>query len=359
MRFSEFINLQEIDWKGAFKDVNPICIDPKKLVDYLNDVRKNAELEYKDREKFSPQMPFIHSKSSFFKDTKKGIDVEYFKNQMLKKPTTVINTNEKMLKSGGLYDFVYKTGIPAFRGIVFDIEKDKFVFINTCPGAGECRTICYALKGRYVQYPNAYDSMTRRLNLLLNNPQEYEFRLYKELKEKCIEHEAFIGYENKLIMRWNDSGDFFSQKYVEIAQNVTNRLKSEGYNVQDYAYTKIADVASQSKIGNIVFSQGGKKSESEKSYVSEKGKNISMARSYIIPRSSFVGLNLSKIVDKEILKNRISNDFKIDKKTILTYFELMKTPEGKKRKWNVIVTPNDGDDAATRKDVIGVFLTEH
>jgi hypothetical protein len=37
----------------------------------------------------------------------------------------------------------------------------------------------------------------------------------------------------------------------------------------------------------------------------------------------------------------------------------MKTPVGKKRKWYVIVTPNDGDDAATRKDVLGVLLTEH
>jgi hypothetical protein len=49
----------------------------------------------------------------------------------------------------------------------------------------------------------------------------------------------------------------------------------------------------------------------------------------------------------------------INKKLILTYDELMQTPQSKKPKWYTITTPGDGDDATRRKDVIRNFQTEH
>jgi hypothetical protein len=151
--------IDEIDWADTFSDVKQNCIDPKKVVDYLNRVRANAGLDTGDREKFDKGMPFVHAKSSFFKKGEGEVDIEYFIKQMTQKPNNVINTNDKILKSGGPHEFVYKTGIPAFRGIAYDMDKGTFHFINTCPGAGECATICYAMKGRYIQYPVSYDSM--------------------------------------------------------------------------------------------------------------------------------------------------------------------------------------------------------
>lgn len=356
MRFSEFVKLDEVDWKNTFQDVKTTCEDPEKIVAYLNKVRANKDKEYGEREKISKTMPFVHSSSEFFKDAKKGIDIEYFKKKITESPVTLINTNEKILKSGGPYEYVYKTGIPAFRGIVYDKERDKFVFLNTCPGAGECVTICYALRGNYIRYPASYDSMTRRLNLLLNDPKEYERRLFEEIKSKCVEHDAFSGNINSVVIRWNDSGDFFSREYVRIANDVIKKSQDYGLNVKDYAYTKVADLATQSKIGNVLFSQGAKKSEQEK-FASTRMANS--AESFVVPSSLFSHLNLNKVADLQTLKLIISNWANLPLKNIKLYQEIKVTKEGNKRKWYVIVTPNDGDDAAWRKDVAAIFLTEH
>jgi hypothetical protein len=352
MNFKEFL-INEIDWKHTFSDVKPTCTDAKKIVDYLNAVRANAEIDYGEREKFSQQMPFFHSKSKFFKDTESGIDIDYFIEQITTPPKTIVNTNEKILKSGGPNEFVYKTGIPAFRGIAYDIERDKFVFVNTCPGAGKCRVICYALKGRYIQYAEAYDSLTRRLNYLLNYPDKYEAQLYQELKEKCEEHKAYEGYKQKVILRWNDAGDFFAKRYIRMAADVMQRLKKEGYNIDSYAYTKIADMAKSKTLDHLTFSTDSNKKESEK--IDPKTQKISQ----VVPSELFAGLDLMRISDERKLKDNIIQYFKLNPEDVITYDELRITPIHNYPKWHVIVTPNDGDDAAFRKDVKTILLTQH
>ena len=354
--FSEFIRLDEIDWEGDFSDVKVTCMDQKTIVDYLNAVRRNAPLGTEEREKFSRDLPFFHSKSRFFKDTPEGIDVEHFIAQITAKPNNLVNTNEKILKSGGMDEFVYKSGIPAFRGIVYDQKQKKFFVINTCPGAGKCVVVCYALRGNYIRYPESYDSMTRRLNLLLNHPEEFEKQLHRELRGKCQEHGAKKGYRPTVVIRWNDSGDFFTKRYVEIAESVIKRLSDEGFNIKPYAYTKVADVAEKGRVGLVTFSQGGKPSEAEK--VSSK------RRSYIIPKSVFEDLDLLKISDEAVLKRNVVAHMlglgvKVAPANLLTYQELMRTPVASSEKWFVIVTSRDGDDAAFRPDVRGILLLEH
>ena len=345
--------IDEIDWGKTFSDVQQSCVDPKAVVEYLNKVRANAEAEYGEREKFSKTQPFVHSKSSFFKKGEGEVDIDLFIKEITKKPNNVVNTNEKILKSGGPHEFVYKTGLPAFRGIAYDIEKGTFHYINTCPGAGTCVAICYTMKGRYIQYPVAYDSMTRRLNYLLNYPDKYEAQMYEELKAKCEEHKALKGYKSKVLLRWNDSGDFFAKRYVSIAENVMKRLQSEGYNVDSYAYTKVADVAKGSEFGDTTFSAGASKKETGKVDMSKQKTSV------VVPTELFKGLDLMKMDDEQTLKTRVAQHFKLDPNTILTYDEMMSTPKGDKPKWSVIVTPNDGDDAAFRKDVKTILLTQH
>jgi len=343
--------LNEIDWEDDFNDVKQTCINPSEMVDYLNRVRANALKGYQDREKFDAKHPFIHSKSSFFKDTDEGIDVDYFIKKITTPPNNIINTNDKILKSGGLNEYVYKTGIPAFRGIAYDITNNKFHYINTCPGAGSCSLICYALKGRYIQYPVSYDSMTRRLNYMLNYPEKYQEQMYNELKNKCKEHKAIEGYKSKVILRWNDSGDFFTKRYNKMAEDVMDRLKSEGFNIDSYAYTKVSDVAKGAKF-DTTFSSGANKRETGK-----MGDNHKKAE--IVPPELFKGLDFMKYSDEEELKNRLSKYFNIDKNNLITYDELITTPKSDVPKWAVIVTPNDGDDAAFRKDVNKILLKQH
>jgi hypothetical protein len=271
---------------------------------------------------------------------------------MTEPPANIVNTNEKILKSGGQHEFVYKTGVPAFRGIVYDESKGKFMVINTCPGAGKCVVICYARHGRYIQYPNAYDSMTKRLNLLLNHPDKYEEQLYSELKEKCKEHEAYEGYKPKVILRWNDSGDFFTRKYKQIAEDVMNRLKKEGYNIESYAYTKVADVTKDAGF-QTTFSSGANSTETGKVDFSKHKLSI------IVPKEIFKGLDLMKVADEQKLKINVAKHFVLPISDVLTYGEMMAMPKGEIPKWHVIVTPGDGDDAAFRKDVKTILLIQH
>jgi hypothetical protein len=349
MRFREWL-YNEVDWDGDFSDVNKTCLDMDKLAEYLNSVRANYGKKTSDREKFPATMPFIHARSELFKDG--DVDIEDFARRMNEPPKTIINTNDKIMKSGGPHEFVYKTGIPALRGIVYDKKEDKFYVINTCPGAGSCVVICYARHGRYIQYANAYDSMTRRLNLLLNHPEKYEEQLYEELKKKCEEHDAYEGYKPKVVLRWNDSGDFFTKKYKDIAQNVMARLKKEGFNLDDYAYTKVADVANDEKF-QTTFSSGANLSQTGK--VDFAAHKVSI----VVPKDLFSDLDLMKISDEQKLKQKIAVKFALPLNDILTYGEMMSTPKVDHPKWHIIVTPGDGDDAAFRKDVKTILLTQH
>ncbi len=362
--------INEIDFQGDFKDVKPSgfnqkesCINPKELVDYLNRVRSNAGKDTASREKFKPKYPYVHAKSNLLpleKDTFEDVDLEEFKNKIMRKPNSIINTNTKMLKSGQQNEFVYKTGIPAFRGIAYDEAQGNFAVINTCPGAGDCVFICYALSGNYIRYPASYDLMTQRLNLLLNHPDQYQQQMYNELKTIAKSHKALNGYENRIKMRWNDSGDFFSKKYVQIAENVIKQLNAEGFQIDDYAYTKVADVANDSGIGKTTYSSGANVQQSNQ----VKGNK---EKSIVVPKELFADLDIDKTTDLQKLKNRIVHDNEMQResstpitlKSILTYSELMRTPMGDKPYWSVIVTPHNGDDAAFRKDVQNVLLTIH
>jgi len=348
----ELYNLEEIDWEGDFKDVKKSCMRHEEMAEYLNKVRANAFKDYKDREKMDKGKPFIHAKSSFFEKGKETVDVDQFIQQITKMPNNLVNTNEKILKTGLSDQFVYKTGIPAFRGLAYDKDKGKFYVINTCPGAGECVFICYAMKGNYVRYPVSYDSMTRRLNFLLNDPKGFEQQLYNELKEKAIEHNALEDYDPEVIVRWNDSGDFFSQTYVDIANRVIEKLQKDGYNVNSYAYTKMANVAKGDKFGSTSFSSGANKKQSKKA-------GDELKQSKIIPKELFADLEIDRKSHSQELKNRVAKKFGLNPQDILTYKELMKTGVADSPKYSVIVKPGDGDDAAMRNDVKNVLLTQH
>jgi len=59
------------------------------------------------------------------------------------------------------------------------------------------------------------------------------------------------------------------------------------------------------------------------------------------------------------LKQNVAKLFKIRPSSIISYDELLQTPMKKNKRWNVLVWKGHGDDAATRKDVLGVYLLYH
>jgi hypothetical protein len=259
--------------------------------------------------------------------------------------------------------------LPALSGIVVDEETGDFVTITTCPGAGECQTFCYARKGGYVMFPASSMSAAQALNFLVNDSQGYFTMVNREiqtLKSKADKHGI------KLVVRWHDAGDFFSKEYLDLAFAVA-RANPE---VDFYAYTKMADVATADKPDNFIinFSSGSKRRE-EKKIEFHKSQGHVVKQGLTVPKNLFFDLIARKgnklIKDAkgrtqfkdqaslEEFKQRLSQQYKVPVDSIITYDQMLDMPVGDNPKWNVIVQPGAGDRAANRRDVIDSYLMFH
>jgi hypothetical protein len=293
------------------------------------------------------------------------IDLELLKKELTVRPTTILSQNAKMTKTGG-EDFMFMNfGIPALRGLAVDESSNKFVIVNTCPGAGSCKLVCYALKGGYVQYPNVFKKQTRMLNFLLNDPDGFFAQVHKEVSTAAAK---FKKKNIRLVVRWHDAGDFFSDEYKQLFFEVVRKNPD----VLFYAYTKLADVATGEKPDNFIinFSQGALRSQ-EKQIDVKKTKT-----SVIVPKELFKDLLVHKTEKDEKgkeekfwayksdealkeLKNRLADKYDIDASSILSYDEMTETPLGEIGQYNVIVMAGEGDMSASRKDVLGTYLLVH
>lgn len=354
--------LTEIDWEGEFSDVSKECISVEALKDYFNKVLKNQELSSEKRTK--PSL-MIHNKSIPF-DEKGDIDVNAFIKNITEYPSQIISQNEKIGKSGTENSITFNIGLPALRGLVYDIENQQFFIVNTCPGAGVCAKVCYARRGRYAFIPSISQKQTRILNLLLNHPDDFKQLLLREIE--------VIANKNKgkrLFFKWNDAGDFFTKKYFQIAVEITKELKQRGLNFESYAHTKIGDVYNLND-PDVILNFSVDATEKERKKV-----DLTTAKtSEIVPSNLFKDLFVrdkahfavndeGKLIPKDensisTLKQRIADEFNVDINTLIMYDELIKIPEGNVNKYNVIVLPKgQGDVAAQRRDVQGTFLLYH
>lgn len=301
------------------------------------------------------------------------IDAEAIKKLIKQRPETILSENEKMAKSGGGFQQFFNFGIPALRGLVVNERTNEFVIVNTCPGAGDCVKYCYARKGSYVQFKDASQKQNRVLNFLLNDPDGF----FKQIAKEIAEAERIVARRSKannmniqLVIRWHDAGDFFSDDYKRRFFKLVRQFPK----VLFYAYTKLASVSqSPDAPENFVvnFSQGAKP-EQMKMVDPTKEKHSS-----VVPKIMFDDLtdrvkrydvakkkevSSLKFPTPEALqefKKRLAEKFMLDPKTILTHDEMMKTPTQNSLYWNVIVMPGEGDESATRRDVLGTYLLWH
>jgi hypothetical protein len=297
------------------------------------------------------------------------------------RPTKILKQNSKMKHSDGSTSVFYNIGLPAIVGLAVDESTNKFMIINTCPGAGVCKTYCFVNAGGYVQYSPPSTHMTRNLNFLLNDPEGWKSMLVSELESL----EAIASKKDiRVVIRWHDAGDFFSDAYKNLAFEVAKKFP----NILFYAYTKVAAIFKSEHPDNFVFnfSQGALRSQ-------EKQIDFTLTKhSRVVDDSLFKDLvtrikkpimdkktGKQKIVKKtgkpafknilqykgkpeiQELKNRLAKKYNVDPSSILTYQEMiaMGKDSGEKNKWNVIVKSGDGDDAATRRDVLGTYLLIH
>jgi hypothetical protein len=256
----------EADWQGQYSDVEKKCYTPESVADALNKQLKRYALSTKEKEKaekINPaEFPLISrgnvEKTKF--TSGEGIDVEEFKKILLKRPNKIFSDTEKSLNSSGEEVMTKMTGIPALRGVIYDEQENNFYVINTCKGAGSCHVGCYALKGRYIYMDHRNAQLMNRLQLLINHPDQYEQQAYMEAERTAFEAKQ-LG--KKLELRWNDSGDFFSDSYFQMVVRITKKLQENKYPVKSYAYTKMGKYL---EIGRehgmeMTFSLGAKKEQ--------------------------------------------------------------------------------------------------
>jgi len=418
--------LYEINLDTLYTDLENklTCIDPEEFGEYLNFLVKRQKMPASKRPPVDTKNPWIHASTIHkagdprlvkVRGKKKGegvwknlefrdlgslnlsgeeydeivqvlgdFDVERFIKEITQEPITIVDANNKMEKSSTEDSVTYNTGVPAFKGLIYDKDKNKFMFVTTCPGAGSCIKPCYARHGNYIKYPNPYLRATQILNLLLNEPERYKTKIYNELVGKCNEH----GEKVTVYMRWNDSGDFFTKVYFDIAKSITEELAEKGYNAKSYAYTKMADVYLQNTPAfQVVFSTNANTEQINmlkdagvwetaktsnflpKRYFHDllirkpKGKSGKLGEEYALDENDKV-MFIDGWAGVQTLKERIAysayTEYNLQPESILTYDEMMKTPPEEGVFWNVVVMPTgDGDIEARRPDVRKIFLSQH
>ena len=348
---------KKVDEAEKLGGVSARKLPPEEMRAYLDRITKK-EKEKTDKYK----LPYIHSSNiPIVNDDGQKYDLQKLAAAFSERPTKILKQNEKMQHSDGTSSQFYNVGLPALKGLAVDEDTGEFVVIDTCPGAGACKLVCYAMKGGYVQWKASSLGQTKLLNFLYNDPDGFMGMLESEI----IGYEAKNKKKNiKTIIRWHDAGDFFSPQYLAKAFALAKKFPD----VDFYAYTKLAGVAQGEKPDNfkINFSAGAQPSQ-EKKIDFQKTKN-----SRIVPKELF-----SDALEKDesgkwqyknpqaekAVKDRMAIKYSLDPKSVITYDEMMKIPIDKspdaKGKWNVIVKPGDGDDAANRNDVLSSLLLIH
>lgn len=310
--------------------------------------------------------PYVH-RSNIVDDSGNVVNPDVLRQLIKERPATILKQNKKMQKSGGDIKF-FDISLPALRGIIVDEMTGDFKIVNTCPGAGACKVYCYARKGGYVQWKRASLLQTRVLNFLLNDWEGFKAKVKAEIqlvsggKVKNFVKSGSNKYS--VVIRWHDSGDFMSEKYLNVAFDIAR----ETPNVLHYAYTKrVGMVSTATKPINFVFNFSGGAIGSEERQIDPKIHKHSI----VVPKqmfSDFVhknketgGWDFNSPTDLNTLKDKMALKYSIKKDSIITYADLMKTPENvdTTNKWNVIVMPGNGDDAASRVDVLGTYLLIH
>ena len=194
-------------------------------------------------------------------------NLDKLRSLIMKRPETLLSFNEKSEHSTGGTEKVFNLGLPALTGLIVD-ESDpekSFHIVNTCPMAGSCKAHCFAMKGGYVQFESPALKMVQKLNFLMNDPKGFQAKLVSEIKSEYTKMKSdFKDSTWHLLVRFHDSGDFFSDDYSNLALNVCRIFREGTYKenpVLFYAYTKQLDAKGKlEKEPNFVinFSLGSK-----------------------------------------------------------------------------------------------------
>lgn len=168
-----------------------------------------------------------------------ALSTQTFRAAIAVRPKEILTSNSKLKKDG-----IWNVTLPAQHG--YYLNKGNLTKVNTCPSAGVCKSFCYSSSGTYL-FRASMIKHSRNLNFLMNDPFDFSDKLIEEIKTK----------RNLRAIRFNDSGDVFSEGYWGVIKAVCSALPS----VRFYAYTKrvkfFKDKTDIPSNFTLVFSQGG------------------------------------------------------------------------------------------------------
>ena len=325
------------------------------------------------------KMPYIHRSSviEFYDEAGQQYDEAAVVKALKQRPAKLLKQNEKMKHSNGAFEQFFNVGFAALTGIAVDESTGKLIVVNTCPGAGSCKVDCFAMKGGKVQFKAAWLSDGRILTYLLNDPTGFFNQLSAEI---TAESNAGKKGDKKfpggwaVTVRWHDAGDFFSPEYLDMAL----KMAAQHPDVKFYAYTKMANAALGSKPDNFIINWSEGANRTQEKQVKAQDPNLEQTKnSRIVPEKLFYDLlakdekgNLKKTAGGawqpanpaalQTMKQRLAQAYNLNPASILSYDEMMATPQKNNiKKWNVIIAPGEGDISANRQDVLSTLLLKH
>ena len=357
------VSIQRVPLGDYFKEAIGLNAPHRKVSDKeMQDYLKRVKSKEKDKGDYYTK-PHVHASSLKFVDDGEQLDLEEVRRIITRRPKQILKQNEKMQHSDGSGEVYYNIGLPALKGLAVDEDTDEFVFVDTCPGAGDCQQYCYVKKGSYIMFKGPWESMSRMLNFLLNDPEGFANRLSAEIADAERE---FSRKGWKVNIRWHDAGDFFSPEYLDLAFNVARRFP----NVNFYAYTKMGAVATGNRPDNFNLNWSGGAAPAQRKVVQihKQTAEHPVKHAETVPKEMFKGLLVKDAVGKwqwtspeafEKFKQSLAAKYNIDSGSIVTYDQIVAIPRSNDPKWNVIVKPGEGDTSANRRDVIGTYLLFH
>ncbi len=193
-------HLNEVDWEGEFSDVKGSCLNPTAVAKWLNDELNRLNVnKFGDKEdsKTRGKKDIIVTRGTIEDVMENGsINLNNFIRNITMEPDTIFDHNPKMEKSDlGRPQLTVNTGLPAIVGIIYDIENKKFYSVPTCPSAGSCQIGCYARKGFYGMDNSKTMKLTRRLNLLFNDPGKYKQMILSAGPEDIVLSPEVTGHD--------------------------------------------------------------------------------------------------------------------------------------------------------------------
>lgn len=280
-------------------------------------------------------------------------NIEKFKKLISQRPKVILRTNAKMKKSGNATNQAfYNTTLPAINGLCLNEQTNQLMIVNTCPGAGACKEICYARKGSYVQYKAVALNQTKTLNYIMNDFEGYVKQIKKELLAAKSKNKG-----KNIVLRFNDSGDMISEKYMQMTVEIAKEMPD----ITFYAYTKSISVAKSLDFPDNYVMNYSMLGKEDKKISPEDKQSVIVEPEKVLQK---VGENVDQYIKKiwrytdntvyDQIKSVIEKKYRIPKQNLMTLEEFKNSGSKLSPNLKVILLPDQNSEGIPEENLFSL-----